>query len=96
MQGTTCVGGAGVFMHGDKVSDPGNTSEGCIIIKRATRQEVDASDDKRLQVARQTLLPRVRRQIVRKALKVSAKKGRSKKEIDRRRWEFAIPECHSG
>jgi hypothetical protein len=52
----TMCGRSGFFMHGDKVSDPGNASEGCVIMKRTTREGVDASDDKRLQVVRQSLL----------------------------------------
>jgi type VI secretion system (T6SS) effector TldE1-like protein len=54
--GNNMCGRAGFFIHGDKVSDPGNASEGCIIMKRTTREAVDRSNDKRLQVARQSSL----------------------------------------
>jgi hypothetical protein len=54
--GNDMCGRSGFFIHGDRVSDPGNASEGCIIMKRATREAVDASLDKRLQVVRQSLL----------------------------------------
>jgi Protein of unknown function (DUF2778) len=49
-------GRSGLFFHGDSVSDPGNASEGCIIMKRTARDDVNASGDKRLQVVRQSLL----------------------------------------
>ena len=52
-------GRSGFFIHGDRVSDPGNASEGCIIMKRATREQLDASDDKRLQVVRQSSLTKM-------------------------------------
>ena len=47
---------SGFFIHGDKVSDSGNASEGCIIINRSTRETVDSSPDKRLRVVRDTSL----------------------------------------
>jgi hypothetical protein len=54
--GNNMCGQVGFFIYGDKVSDPGNASEGCIIMKRTTRETVDQSDDRRLQVVRQSLL----------------------------------------
>ncbi len=54
--GNNMCGRVGFFIHGDKVSDPGNASEGCIIMKRTTRETVDQSVDKRLQVVRQSSL----------------------------------------
>ena len=38
------------YMHGDRVGDPGAASEGCIIMPRAIRDEVWASDDHTLMV----------------------------------------------
>jgi hypothetical protein len=49
-------GRSGFFIHGDNVSDPGNASQGCIIMQRTTRDQVNGSDDKRFQVVRQSAL----------------------------------------
>jgi hypothetical protein len=49
-------GRSGFFIYGDKVSDPGNASESCIIMKRTTREAVEGDNDKRLQVVRQSSL----------------------------------------
>lgn len=40
----------GFFMHGDSISDPGNASDGCVIMSRTTRVAVNASADKELTV----------------------------------------------
>lgn len=49
-------GRSGFFIHGDGVSDPGDASQGCIIMQLTTRQQVNGSDDKQLQVVRQSAL----------------------------------------
>jgi hypothetical protein len=41
---------SGFYIHGDKVSDPGNASDGCIILPRASRETINSSTDKSLQV----------------------------------------------
>jgi hypothetical protein len=43
-------GRAGFYMHGDKVSAPGNASEGCIIMPRHIRELCAGSDDNELEV----------------------------------------------
>lgn len=76
-------GRAGFFIHGDKVSDPGNASEGCIIMKRSTRESVDGSTDKRLQVVRKSLLSASVRPV--RARRLSTKKKKSSKKRARRK-----------
>lgn len=48
--GTHTFGRSGFLMHGDSVAHPGNASEGCIIMNRATREQVWNSGDKDLEV----------------------------------------------
>jgi len=49
--GNTMAGRQGGFLiHGDKRTDPGNASEGCIIMPRAIREAVWASGDRALTV----------------------------------------------
>jgi Protein of unknown function (DUF2778) len=55
--GETC-GRSGFFIHGDSITNPGNASHGCIILKKSTRQQIDDSDDKRLQVVSDSVLAR--------------------------------------
>jgi len=43
-------GRAGFLIHGDSVTEPGTASEGCVIMPRAVRELVAASDDKTLSV----------------------------------------------
>jgi len=43
-------GREGFMMHGDSIVHPGDASEGCIIMPRATREAVWASGDRQLQV----------------------------------------------
>jgi hypothetical protein len=38
------------YMHGDRTDAPGDASEGCIIMSRAIRDKVWASDDHEVQV----------------------------------------------
>jgi|HubBroStandDraft_4_1064222.scaffolds.fasta_scaffold288858_2 hypothetical protein len=40
----------GFYIHGDKVSDPGNASDGCIILGRSSREAINSSADKTLAV----------------------------------------------
>src|SRR5438270_6543965 len=40
------------YIHGDSVSDPGNASDGCIILARTSRETIDSSTDKTLNVTR--------------------------------------------
>jgi Protein of unknown function (DUF2778) len=46
---------SGFFIHGDGVSEPGNASNGCIILPRASRETINASNDKTLGVVRGAL-----------------------------------------
>ena len=46
---------SGFFIHGDSVSDPGNASDGCIILRRASRDAISSSNDKTLGVVRGAL-----------------------------------------
>jgi Protein of unknown function (DUF2778) len=41
---------SGFYIHGDKVSDPGNASDGCIILSRSSREAINSSADKILEV----------------------------------------------
>jgi Protein of unknown function (DUF2778) len=41
--GTNTFGRAGFLMHGDNMSDPGNGSEGCIVMARPVREFVWSS-----------------------------------------------------
>jgi hypothetical protein len=77
-------GRSGFFIHGDSVSDPGNASEGCIIMKRATREEVNASGDKRFQVVRRSLLSTASYRAARRlsAKRRAANKKRTSKRSD--------------
>lgn len=43
---------SGFFIHGDSVSDPGNASEGCIILPKASRVIINSGTDKTLEVVR--------------------------------------------
>ena len=43
-------GRADMFMHGDSETDPGNASEGCIVLPRALREKFWASGDHTIQV----------------------------------------------
>ena len=54
--GNDMCGRTGFFTHGDSVSDPGDASDGCIILKKATRQKIDDSNDRRLRVVRASTL----------------------------------------
>jgi hypothetical protein len=46
---------SGFFIHGDSVSDPGNASDGCIILPRTSREAINSSNDKTLGVVRGAL-----------------------------------------
>lgn len=48
--GTETYGRSGFLIHGDSLKHPGEASKGCIILPRATRQEMFLSDDKILNV----------------------------------------------
>jgi hypothetical protein len=48
--GTVTFGRSGFLMHGDSRTDPGNASQGCIIMPRAVRERVWASNDRALTV----------------------------------------------
>lgn len=52
MPATDTYGRGGFFMHGDSVEHPGQecASEGCIIMSRAVREQVNASGDPVLEV----------------------------------------------
>lgn len=43
-------GRSGFLIHGDSIVDPGNASEGCIIVNRTTREKIAASGDRELHV----------------------------------------------
>ncbi len=43
-------GRGGFFMHGDSISDPGNASDGCIIMSHNTRLAVAGWGDNQLEV----------------------------------------------
>lgn len=43
-------GRGGFLIHGDSIRAPGTASQGCIILARAVRERIAASDDKRLEV----------------------------------------------
>jgi hypothetical protein len=43
-------GRTGFFIHGDSITNPGDASHGCIIMKKSTRQHMSDSGDNRLQV----------------------------------------------
>jgi len=43
-------GRSGFLIHGDSLVDPGNASEGCIVVDRLTRGEIAASGDRMLEV----------------------------------------------
>lgn len=38
------------YVHGDSIANPGNASDGCIILDRALRDRINSSDDRELQV----------------------------------------------
>ena len=40
----------GFLIHGDLISNPGNASQGCIIMPKFVREAISTSDDKRLEV----------------------------------------------
>lgn len=46
----TMWGRAGFLIHGDSIVDPGNASEGCIILPRAIREAIAISGDTDLAV----------------------------------------------
>lgn len=48
--GNEMYGRAGMLMHGDSKSDPGNASHGCIIMPRTVRTQVWESGDRALEV----------------------------------------------
>lgn len=48
--GNEMFGRSGFLIHGDSVVNPGNASEGCIILARNVREEIAASSDKKLMV----------------------------------------------
>ncbi len=43
-------GRSGFLIHGDSLAVPGTASDGCIILDRALREKIAASDDKMLEV----------------------------------------------
>lgn len=43
-------GRSGFLIHGDSASHPGEASEGCIILPRAVRETIHASEDTELEV----------------------------------------------
>ncbi len=43
-------GRSGFLIHGDSVAHPGTASQGCIILPRAVRERIHASDDRLLEV----------------------------------------------
>jgi len=47
---TETFGRTGFLMHGDSRQSPGNASHGCIVIPRATREQVWNSGDRELEV----------------------------------------------
>lgn len=49
--GTNALGRSGFLMHGDSIEHPGDASLGCIIMPRATRQQVWESGDRDLFVS---------------------------------------------
>jgi hypothetical protein len=40
------------LIHGDSISNPGNASEGCIVLSRKTREKISATGDNVLEVVR--------------------------------------------
>jgi hypothetical protein len=50
---------SGFYIHGDKASDPGNASDGCIILPRQSRETINSTADKTLQVVRGAALAAV-------------------------------------
>jgi Protein of unknown function (DUF2778) len=48
--GTNTYGRSGFLIHGDAKHDPGNASQGCIILNRATRENIWKSDDHEITV----------------------------------------------
>lgn len=48
--GHTPHGRAGFLIHGESRANPGNASEGCIILGRTTRESISASHDADLEV----------------------------------------------
>jgi len=45
-------GRAGFLIHGDSIKDPGNASNGCIILRLNVRKEIWTSGDRQLEVIR--------------------------------------------
>lgn len=50
--GTITFNRAGFLIHGDSLESPGEASEGCIILPRATRSRIWQSGDTKLEVIR--------------------------------------------
>lgn len=50
LSGVQLCGRGGFMVHGDSVDKPGTASEGCIILARAIRTEIQASNDRVLLV----------------------------------------------
>ena len=50
LPGTELFGRSGFMIHGDSVAHPGLASHGCIILPRATREEIAQSHDRLLVV----------------------------------------------
>ncbi|MCC8392844.1 DUF2778 domain-containing protein [Paraburkholderia sp. MMS20-SJTR3] len=48
--GTNLGGRAGFMIHGDSISDPGNTSNGCIVLRLVYREKIWNSGDRLLKV----------------------------------------------
>lgn len=44
-EGTVTFGRSGFLIHGDSISDPGNASQGCIILPRVARETIWYSKD---------------------------------------------------
>ncbi len=48
--GHNARGRNGFLIHGDSIKNPGNASQGCIILNRAIRNRISASGDRALEV----------------------------------------------
>jgi hypothetical protein len=51
-QGHNAHGRTGFLIHGDSRRNPGNASEGCIILNRSAREAIANSGDATLEVVR--------------------------------------------
>lgn len=51
-RGHNALGRTEFLIHGDSINDPGNASEGCVILPRAVRERISGSADNVLEVVR--------------------------------------------